>query len=133
MKYSKKNVELFKIVPSKKCFYWRYHPHQHNCNVCKSLTSLVKSIFILESIVLSIQTFYCGGWLKVLCTGKGRLFSIKCLYWRLREGSAFLFYHQNCKRKSFKLFNANLSIPTYKSLNLWGILLLIHWFKHSAK
>ena len=50
LKYSKKNFELFKIIPSKKCFYWRYHPHQYYCIVCKSLTSLVKIIFILESI-----------------------------------------------------------------------------------
>ena len=34
-------VELFKIIPSKKCFYQRYQPYHYYCIVGKSLTSLV--------------------------------------------------------------------------------------------
>ena len=62
VKYSKLFVELFKMIPSKKCFYWRYQPHNYYCFVCKSLTSLVQRIFILETNVFSKQTCHGGDW-----------------------------------------------------------------------
>ena len=41
-KYSKNLIELFKIILTKKRFYWRYHSHQYNWVICKNATSIKK-------------------------------------------------------------------------------------------
>ena len=93
-KYSKNLIELFKIILTKKRFYWRYHSHQYNCVICKNATS-IKKVSLLMRSHSRVQDDFTGEVRRksTRCfTGEVTFKSTRCLYWWGQTQEYMMFY-----------------------------------------